>query len=346
MEQQENELDRKSFNCSICLDLLKDPVTIGCGHSYCMSCIETNWDHVDVIGIYSCPQCRQTFTERPVLVKSFVIADLLEELRNIELLAATADHSVGPKDVACDFCTKKTCKALMSCLGCSASYCEKHLQTIFQSPQFNMMEPSEKLQENICSRHNEVKNIFCHTDQQCICYLCAVDVHKAAAEKTKRQRELWLRRKRIQQRLQDLEEDVKMLPEDEEVVNANADKLVKWSKEIFTNLVEKVEKRSSEVKQQIRSQKKTEVRRVRMFQERLKQEITELKRKDHELKQLSDTKDHIQFLDNYPSLSPLSEPTHSSITIHPLRYFNDVTAAVSQVRYRLQDVLSETETNI
>ena len=64
------------------------------------------------------------------------------------------------------------------------------------------------------------------------------------------------------------------------------------------------------MKQQIRSQQETEVIRVREYQERLEQEIPELKRKDHELKLLSDTKDHIQFLRNYPSLSQLSEPKH------------------------------------
>ncbi|CAB1456528.1 unnamed protein product [Pleuronectes platessa] len=87
MAQQENQLDRARFCCSNCLDLLKDPVTILCGHSYCMGCIKKNhWDNEDERGIYRCPQCRQSFTPWPVLVKSYGIADLLEELNNSKLL--------------------------------------------------------------------------------------------------------------------------------------------------------------------------------------------------------------------------------------------------------------------
>ncbi|XP_047196429.1 tripartite motif-containing protein 16-like [Hippoglossus stenolepis] len=357
MEQQENQLDRERFRCSICLDLLKDPVTTGCGHSFCMSCIKTHWDKEDVRGSYSCPQCGQTFTPRPVLVKSTMLADLVEELKTTGFRAAPADHCyAGPEDVACDVCTGRKLKALKSCLVCLVSYCEKHLQPHFQSAPFKkhkLVEPSEKLQENICSRHDEVMKMFCRTDQQCICYLCTVDEHKdhdtvlAAAERTERQRELGLRRQTIQQRLQDREKDVKLLQQEEEAVNGSAYKAVKDSEKIFTELIRLLEKRSSDVKQQIRSQQETEVSRVRELQERLEQEITELKRKDHELKQLSDTEDHNQFLHNYSSLSPLSESTHSSsIRIRPLRYFEDVTAAVLQVRGLLQDILSETETNI
>ncbi|XP_034447533.1 tripartite motif-containing protein 16-like [Hippoglossus hippoglossus] len=322
-----------------------------------MSCIKTVWDNKNWKRSYSCPQCRQTFTPRPVLVKSTMLADLVEELKKTGLQAAPADHCyAGPEDVACDVYTGRKLKALKSCLVCLASYCEKHLQPHLQSAplkKHKLVEPSEKLQENICSRHDEVMKMFCRTDQQCICYLCPVEEHKdhdtvsAAAERTERQRELGLRRQTIQQRVQDTEKDVKLLQQEEEAVNGSADKAVEDSEKIFTELIRLLEKRSSDVKQQIRSQQETEVSRVRELQERLEQEITELKRKDHELKQLSDTEDHTQFLHNYPSLSPLSESTHSSsIRIRPLRYFEDVTAAVSQVRGRLQDILSETETEI
>ncbi|XP_051268855.1 tripartite motif-containing protein 16-like [Dicentrarchus labrax] len=210
---------------------------------------------------------------------------------------------------------------------------------------------SKNLQENICSRHDEVMKMFCRTDQQCICYLCSVDEHKghdtvsAAAERTERQRELEVSRQNIQQRIQDREKDVKELQWEVEAINRSADKAVEDSEKIFTQLIRLMEKRSSDVKQQVRSQQETEVSRVKELQEKLEQEITELKRKDAEMKKLSHTEDHTQFLHNYPSLSALSEST-SSINIRPLRYFEDVTAAVSELRDKLQDVLRDKWTNV
>ncbi|XP_074506196.1 tripartite motif-containing protein 16-like [Sebastes fasciatus] len=357
MAQKGVQVEKETFSCSICLDLLRDPVTTSCGHSYCMNCIKSYWDGDDEKKIYSCPQCRQTFTPRPVMMKNTMLADLVEELKKTGLQAAPADHCyAGPEDVACDVCTGRKLKAFKSCLVCLVSYCEKHLQPHYDvAPlkKHKLVEPSKKLQENICSRHDEVMKIFCRTDQQCICYLCLMDEHKghdtvsAAAERTERQRELEVSRLNIQQRIQDREKDVKLLQQEVKAVNRSADKAVEDSEKIFTELIRLMEKGSCDVKQQVRSQQKSEVSRVKELQEKLEQEITELKRRDAELKLLSHTEDHNQFLLNYPSLSPLSESTHSSsINIRPLSYFEDVTAAVSEVRDKLQDVLREKWTNV
>uniref|UniRef100_A0A8C9Z5P0 E3 ubiquitin/ISG15 ligase TRIM25-like n=1 Tax=Sander lucioperca TaxID=283035 RepID=A0A8C9Z5P0_SANLU len=345
MAQKGVQLDRETFSCSICLDLLKDPVTTPCGHSYCMNCIKSHWDGEDDKETDSCPQCRQSFTPRPVLLKNTMLAVLVEELKKTGLQAAPADHNAGAEDVACDVCTGRKLKAHKSCLQCLASFCEKHLQPHYESAplkKHKLVEPSKKLQENVCSHHDEVMKMFCRTDQQLICYLCSVEEHKghntvsAAAERAERQRELEGSRQNIQQRIQDREKDVKLLQQQAEAINLSADKAVEDSEKIFTELIRLLEKRSSDVEQQVRSQQKSEVSRVKELQEKLEQEITELKRKDAELKKLSHTEDHNQFLHNYPSLSPLSQST-SSIHIRPLSCFEDVTATVSEVRDKLQD---------
>uniref|UniRef100_A0A3B1ITJ6 RING-type domain-containing protein n=1 Tax=Astyanax mexicanus TaxID=7994 RepID=A0A3B1ITJ6_ASTMX len=48
-------------DCSVCLDLLSDPVTVPCGHSYCLRCIRDYWDQMGPAGGCFCPQCRRRF---------------------------------------------------------------------------------------------------------------------------------------------------------------------------------------------------------------------------------------------------------------------------------------------
>ncbi|XP_063746416.1 tripartite motif-containing protein 16-like [Eleginops maclovinus] len=343
MAQQGSQLEKDKLCCSICLDPLKDLVTIPCGHSYCLSCIKNYWDEENQKSSYSCPQCRQSFDPRPVLMKNTMLADLVEEVKNkkTDVKASPVDHSyAGPGDVGCDFCTGRKLRALKSCLQCLVSYCEQHLQPHYESPAFGkhkLVDPSNKIQENICARHNEVMKIFCHTDQQCICFLCSMDEHKghdtvsAAAEMNMKQGELVVSRQNIQQRIQNREKDVKLLQKELEAINLSADKAVRDSEKIFT-----------EVKQQIRSRQESEVAHLNQLQEKLQEEIAELSRKDTELDRLSHTEDHTQFLQNYSRLSRQSEATDSSsITIRSLRYTEDMTAAVSEVRDKLQEVVSE-----
>ncbi|XP_014876382.1 tripartite motif-containing protein 16-like [Poecilia latipinna] len=356
---EQNHLDREAISCSICLDLLKDPVTIPCGHSYCMNCIKGYWDKEDQKRIYSCPHCRETFTQRPALKKSITLAGLVEQLKKTGLQAAAADHRYAEsEDVACDFCTGRKLKAIKSCLFCLASYCEKHLQPHYEvAPlkKHKLVEPSKNLQENICSKHDEVMKMFCRTDQKFICYLCSVDEHKghntvsAAAERTERQRELEERRGNIQQRIQDREKKVKEQKEKVLFINRSADKSVEACEKIFIDLIHLIQRKSSDVKNHIKSKQEADIRCYIHEQKRLEQEITELKRKDTELKQLLVTEDNIQFLKNYIPESFIkmhqnrvsNYSTYRIISdFHQISSLNDVKAAVSEAESMVQETVA------
>uniref|UniRef100_A0A3B1J713 RING-type domain-containing protein n=1 Tax=Astyanax mexicanus TaxID=7994 RepID=A0A3B1J713_ASTMX len=105
MAEASISVDQDQFSCQVCLDLLKDPVTINCGHSYCMVCINGCWDQEDERGVYSCPQCRETFTPRPVLRRNNMLAEVSGERRS------QAELNVGETGVfftfcGCCFCSK------------------------------------------------------------------------------------------------------------------------------------------------------------------------------------------------------------------------------------------------
>ncbi|XP_029605126.1 tripartite motif-containing protein 16-like [Salmo trutta] len=351
--------DQGQFCCSVCLDLLKEPVTTACGHNYCRICIEGCWDQDVLKGVYSCPQCRETFIPRPNLRKNNMLADMVEELKKTRLQAAPppALCYAGPGDVACDFCTgTRKQKAFMSCLVCLASYCETHLQPHYKFPalkKHKLVKATAQLQEKICSHHDKLLEVYCRTDQQCICMLCTMDEHKghdtvsAAAERNEKQRQLGMSQQKVQQRFQEREKELKELQQAVESLKCSAQAAVEDSDQIFTELIRSIERRSSEVKEQIRAQEKAQVSQAEGLLEQLKQEIAELRKRSTELEQLSHTEDHIRFLQRYQSLSSISVSSDlPSIVVCPLQYFGDVSKTVSELREKLEDFLKGEWTKI
>ncbi|XP_065113373.1 tripartite motif-containing protein 16-like protein isoform X1 [Paramisgurnus dabryanus] len=75
-------VNQEQFSCAICMELLRDPVTIPCGHSYCMICIKSFWEQKSQRKGCSCPECRQTFSPRPPLNKNTLFADVVEKMRH------------------------------------------------------------------------------------------------------------------------------------------------------------------------------------------------------------------------------------------------------------------------
>ncbi|XP_018604703.2 tripartite motif-containing protein 16-like [Scleropages formosus] len=357
MAQAGDLLYQDNFSCSVCLDLLKDPVTIPCGHSYCTDCIKGCWDQEDDAGVYSCPQCRQTFTSRPVLGRNTLLAEVVEKLKKTELQDAPSEHCyTGPGDVVCDFCTGRKLKAVKSCLVCLVSYCETHLQPHYDSPAFKkhkLTDAARNLQEKVCSHHDKLLEVYCRTDQQCICLLCVMDKHRGhdtvsdAAERTEKQKHLETRQSEFQQRISEREKKVQELREAVDSLTRSAQAAVEDTDSIFTQMIRSLEKRRSELKDVIRAQEKAALSQAEGLLEQLEQEIAELKRQNAELEQLSHTEDHIHFLQSFQSLCVPPGPVHlPTITVNPHCSFGDVKKALSDLKVQLEEACKKKFTEI
>ncbi|XP_048866966.1 tripartite motif-containing protein 16-like isoform X2 [Brienomyrus brachyistius] len=349
MAEASSALDLNQFSCSICLDQLKDPVTTACGHNYCMNCIKSCWDQEDHAGVYSCPQCRQTFTPRPVLHRNTMVAELVEKLKKTGLQAATPDDDyAGPGDVECDFCTGRKHKAVKSCLVCLASYCETHLQPHYESPAFKkhkLTDATGHLQDKLCSHHDKPLEVYCRTDQQCICYLCTMDEHRghdtvsAAAGRTEIQKQMGETQKEFQQRIQMREKELQELREAVGSFRSSAQSAVEDSERIFTEMIHSIERRCFELTKLIRDQEKAVVSQAERDIERLKQEIDEMKRRHSELEQLSHTEDHIHFLQRCQSLPVVPEAGFGPrISVYPRCSFENMRKVVSELKDQLENV--------
>ncbi|XP_058600524.1 E3 ubiquitin/ISG15 ligase TRIM25-like [Onychostoma macrolepis] len=327
------------FMCSVCLDRLKEPVTIACGHSYCMSCITDCWEQKEQEPPYHCPQCRESFSDRPLLKKNTLIAEMMETLQKTSLQTAA---------VECDVCTTEKNRAVKSCLQCLASFCQTHLQLHYQSPAFmkhKLVEASRNIQENICLSHGKPLDIYCQDDDQCICCMCT-DNHKrhnvvsVDSECTSKKKELKEISMTCQKLIQEHEKGQQDLSEAVNLLKSSAQEAVENTEKVFTELICSLEKKCSEIKEQIRAQEKTEIARAEKLHKRLDQELTELRKRLTEIETLLITDDQVNFLKSCQSVCVL--PTFEDIpsfTQHTHLSFKDI--SISAFREVLEDVCQQ-----
>ncbi|XP_059817732.1 ribonuclease inhibitor-like isoform X1 [Hypanus sabinus] len=67
--------------CPFCLVFFTNPVTLGCGHNFCLSCITQCWEKE---GRNCCPECRQEFADRSLRVNR-ALASLAEKVQKLNL---------------------------------------------------------------------------------------------------------------------------------------------------------------------------------------------------------------------------------------------------------------------
>ncbi|XP_028678396.2 tripartite motif-containing protein 16-like [Erpetoichthys calabaricus] len=302
------------YCCPVCLEVLEEPVTIPCGHSYCMHCIHDYWDQSDRVGAYNCPQCRRTFNVRPELNKSTVLTELIKQLKEVSAVVSPSESYAGPDDVCCDFCAGRKLRAVKTCLTCMASYCENHLQPHREHEalkRHKLEQPTIKLEEKLCTKHQKVLEIFCRTDETCICLMCAVTDHKshntvtAEEERAVRQNLLEERMAELKKKIEEKEKKLMEVMETIDRIQRTSEREVREHEETFNSVLQAIERLRTEVTEVIKDYERRKVTKAKEVMEQLEQEVKELKWREAnlaELAELSQIDDHIHVLKKLPSL--------------------------------------------
>ncbi|XP_069044928.1 E3 ubiquitin-protein ligase TRIM39-like isoform X2 [Lepisosteus oculatus] len=341
MASPSSVLSEEQFQCSICLDTFTSPVSTPCGHNYCLACIGGYWDSSDLC---QCPLCKKTFYRRPDLSVNRSLAEITEQFKRTRV-SSDEGLCAKPGEVSCDSCTGRKLKAVKSCLVCLASYCETHIQPHYQGAAFRrhrLIEPVMSLEDRLCEKHERLLELFCRTDQTCVCVLCTETDHRTHStvpleqECGVKKTQLRKTEAEVQQMIQERLKKVEEIKQAVELSKSSAEREIVDSVQVFTSLRNSIERSQAELIELIEEKQRAAERRAEGIIKELEQEITELKRRNTELEQLSHTEDHIHFLQSFSSLcSPPHPKDWSDITVHPDLCLGALSKAVCQLEDRL-----------
>ncbi|XP_042280513.1 E3 ubiquitin-protein ligase TRIM21-like [Thunnus maccoyii] len=334
------------FLCCICLDVFTDPVSTSCGHNFCKNCITEHWNSNDQ---YLCPVCKEVFNKRPKLSVNTFISEVVSQFRQEAQQKASSSSSeqqaAKPGEVPCDVCTGTKLKALKSCLVCLISYCETHLEphlTASRLKRHQLMDPVENLEDRMCMKHDKSLELFCKTDQTCVCMLCSVLDHKThefvplKEEYEGKKAELGKTEAEIQQMIQKRRLKIQEIKHSVDLSKADANREKAEGVQVFTALKESVERSLNELIETIEEKQRTTEKQAEDFIKELEQEISELMKRSSEVEKLSRSEDHLHLLQNFPSLKA-APPTKdwTEVSVRPPSYEGTVVKAVTQLEETL-----------
>ncbi|XP_056318674.1 E3 ubiquitin-protein ligase TRIM39 [Danio aesculapii] len=310
----------EQFQCSICQDIFTDPTTIPCGHNFCIECIRQHWDSSRKT---SCPLCKNHFNLTPESL------DINREFKEIIERLKRVESPVQPGVVVCDACTKIKRGALKSCLHCEGSFCKTHLEphnTVAKLKQHKLINPVENLGDYICPTHERPLELFCRDDQMCVCLSCTIKDHRThnivpvEEESEKRKSQFGKKQAEVHLMIQNRMKKIDEIKCSVMLSKQSSEKEKAGCVEVFADLMRSIERCQCELLEVMEQKQKAAEKQAEDLIKELEQEISELRRRNTELEELSHTEDHLHLLQIYPSLCrPLDTKIWTGISETHLR---------------------------
>ncbi|XP_072303271.1 E3 ubiquitin-protein ligase TRIM21-like [Eucyclogobius newberryi] len=343
MSSTSERSSEEMLRCCMCLQVFSEPVSTPCGHNFCKHCISEAWAPK---GPWTCPLCKEIFYSRPQLRVNTLLRELLSEAKLDKKKSRPMDEMMIFSEVQCDDCSEPKLKALKSCLVCLSSFCETHLQphlTVSGLKRHQLMEPVENLEDRMCPKHQRPLELFCGTDQSCICTLCVLE-HKnhellSLEEACERRRSslphtLAQSQHMVEQRrlkIQEIHRCVEL--SDTEVHRERAVGL-----QAFTDLIQSVQRRQDRFLEELQQKQSRSLKRAQELVQQLEQEICELEKSSTEAERLSRSLDPLHFLQRCPALTPPIELKEwSSVNFEPEMCEGSAGRALSKLEKHLSE---------
>ncbi|XP_061770661.1 E3 ubiquitin/ISG15 ligase TRIM25-like [Nerophis ophidion] len=359
MAQANISVTESQFRCPICLDMLKDPASIPCGHTYCMRCINDYWDRAEP-GQLSCPQCRESFSPRPVLRRNTVLAEVVDKLKLSEAFSAGAAAELyrgGGGQVPCDFCPPESrLAAAKSCLVCLASFCQTHVsphREVDTLRRHKLVQAVPCPARRLCAQHRlgleppagggEAEDAPAEWTGDCL--LCESDweeVHPGEAQRARRQVQLQESQRTIQGKIRSGERELEESQQSLESLKASASAVLEDSEALFADMALRLEKTKIEVRARLEARERAAVGRAELDMEMLRKDLETLRRRDEEISRLTQTEDNGHFLQAAPLLClpvPASRPSRTMGP--PTEAFSGARRALCHLRSRVEEVCRE-----
>uniref|UniRef100_A0A4W5Q1J3 Uncharacterized protein n=1 Tax=Hucho hucho TaxID=62062 RepID=A0A4W5Q1J3_9TELE len=227
------------------------------------------------------------------------------------------------------FCTRPELNINTSCLECQTSFY-----------------PVENLEDRMCKKHDRLLELFCRTDQTCVCQFCIETDHKnhhtipLEKEFGEKKAQLVKTERQTRQMIQERLEKVQKIKRSVEFSKKDTQRVMTDSLQVFTDLMHSIEKSKKELIEEVEEKQKAAENQAEGFIEELEQEITDLRRRSTELEQLSHTEDHLHLLQSFPSLYTTPNiKDWSEISVHS-------ETCVGNLRSVLRSFVSELEKTV